>query len=141
MLLFVSKNASMEEVIRLIQEGADVNAVDNLGKTPLLLAARSNSNSDVLRVLIDNGADVAFKDKEGKNALDYADENEGLKGTDAYNLLRKKRFPGSNFSKGCLVKFLICMAFFDKCAKTMSVQSRDGMDPTSVSNFATFSAT
>ena len=69
-LLFVVKNASMEEVTRLIQEGADVNAVvGSLGKTPLMIAARFNENPDVLRVLIDNRADVNAVDDDGKTPL------------------------------------------------------------------------
>jgi ankyrin repeat protein len=50
-------NASVEEITRLIQEGADVNAVGRHGNTPLMHAA-FNSNPNVLRVLIENGADV-----------------------------------------------------------------------------------
>jgi len=57
--------------------------------TPLMIADRHNSNPDVLRVLIENGADVAIKINDYR-ALDYADENWELKGTDAYKLLRKK---------------------------------------------------
>ena len=54
------------------------------------MIATTNPNHDVLRILIDSGADVGIKSKEGKTALDYAEENEELKGTDALNLLRKK---------------------------------------------------
>ena len=62
------------------------------GWTPLMIAARQNLNSEVIRFLIESGADVGVKNKEGKRALDYAEWNENLKGTDVYNLLRKKRF-------------------------------------------------
>ena len=74
----------------MLENGADVNAVDMFGMTPLMQAATYNSNPKILRTLIENGADVAAKNKEGKTALDYAERNEKLKGTDAYNLLREK---------------------------------------------------
>jgi ankyrin repeat protein len=52
-------------------------------------AARYN-HPGVLQALIENGADIDIKDKNGRRALDYAKDNEKLKGTDAYNLLRGK---------------------------------------------------
>jgi len=74
----------------LIENGADVNAADKRGRTPLILAARRNSNHYILPILIENGANVMAKDEDGKMALDYAELNRALKGTDEYNLLREK---------------------------------------------------
>ena len=48
--------------------GADVNATDERGSTPLLEAARYG-HEDVTRVLIAAGADVKAKDNDGKTAL------------------------------------------------------------------------
>lgn len=48
--------------------GADVNATDERGSTPLLEAARYG-HEDISRVLIAAGADVKAKDKDGKTAL------------------------------------------------------------------------
>ena len=48
--------------------GADVNAKDERGSTPLLEAARYGHN-DIARVLIATGADLKVKDKDGKTAL------------------------------------------------------------------------
>jgi ankyrin repeat protein len=48
--------------------GADVNATDDRGSTPLLEAARYG-HDDVTRVLIAAGADLKAKDKDGKTAL------------------------------------------------------------------------
>ena len=48
--------------------GADVNARDERGSTPLLEAARYG-HEDIARVLIAAGADVKAKDKDGKTAL------------------------------------------------------------------------
>ena len=103
LMLAASGNFNPEVLIVLIDNGANVNAVDCGGKTPLMYAAERN-NPDVLQVLLDNGADVSIKNCRrekaldynewyfGKNALDYAEENEELRGTEAYNLLREKTF-------------------------------------------------
>lgn len=52
----------------LSSPGADVNAIDERGSTPLLEAARYG-HEDITRVLIAAGADVKAKDKDGKTAL------------------------------------------------------------------------
>jgi len=83
-----SDSASVEEVARLIKEGADVNAANNSGSTPLILAAQYSSNPDVLQVLIDNGASIDIQDKKGKRAIDYAEQNEALAGSSIFDLLR-----------------------------------------------------
>ena len=89
-------NKNPDIILVLLKNGADIDAVDEGGMTPLMHAAeRSNdgdihSNPDALRVLIENGADVAIKDGDNYRALDYASENRELEKTDAYKLLRKK---------------------------------------------------
>jgi len=52
----------------LSSPGANVNAKDERGSTPLLEAARYG-HDDICRVLIAAGADVKAKDKDGKTAL------------------------------------------------------------------------
>lgn len=53
--------------------GADVNARDGKGNTPLMLAAHVDSPSSV-RALIQAGADVNAKNYQGQNALHVANE-------------------------------------------------------------------
>ena len=48
--------------------GADVNATDERGSTPLLEAAR-HGHEDICRVLIAADANLKAKDKDGKTAL------------------------------------------------------------------------
>ena len=48
--------------------GADVNATDERGSTPLLEAARYG-HEDISRVLIAAGANLKAKDRDGKTAL------------------------------------------------------------------------
>ena len=52
----------------LSSPGADVNAIDERGSTPLLEAARYG-HEDICRVLIAGGANLKSKDKDGKTAL------------------------------------------------------------------------
>jgi ankyrin repeat protein len=52
----------------LSSPGADVNATNERGSTPLLEAARYG-HEDICRVLIAAGADVKAKDRDGKTAL------------------------------------------------------------------------
>ena len=58
----------------LSSPGANVNATDERGSTPLLEAARYG-HEDICRVLIASGANLKAKDKDGKTALMLAVQN------------------------------------------------------------------
>ncbi|MHB0998594.1 MAG: ankyrin repeat domain-containing protein [Armatimonadota bacterium] len=55
-------------VSKLIKGGADVNAANSNGITPLMLAALS-SDPEITKLLLDGGANVNAKDSEGETAL------------------------------------------------------------------------
>jgi uncharacterized protein len=64
--------ASEPDIVRrLVARGADVNAVDDDGETPLMLAAE-HGDSDLVSALLDNRADLNRKDHTGKTARDHA---------------------------------------------------------------------
>ncbi|WP_341821498.1 ankyrin repeat domain-containing protein [Wolbachia endosymbiont (group A) of Myopa testacea] len=56
-LIQAAKKGDINEVRRLISEGVDVNAKDNIGWTPLRWAVKNN-HSTTAEVLLDNGADL-----------------------------------------------------------------------------------
>ena len=55
----------------LLEHGADVNACDNFGKSPLHYAS-ALGNRGLVKLLLRNGADVYQKDRDGFTVLDYA---------------------------------------------------------------------
>lgn len=55
----------------LLIEGADVNAKNKLGKTPLHVVGGNFHKSEVVELLLDNGADMNVLDNDGKSPLFY----------------------------------------------------------------------
>ena len=64
-----SRLGDMELVRLLIQEGADVNAQDEDGESPLHGAMARSDNYDVARTLIENGAELSTRAIDGKTPL------------------------------------------------------------------------
>jgi ankyrin repeat protein len=70
-------NKKMDEsglVLTLIKAGADVNAVNEDGLSPLHIAAQSawGDKTKIVQLLIKNGADVNARCKDGLTPRDYA---------------------------------------------------------------------
>ena len=91
-LMLAAYSGHLEIIDILIKAGADVNArKDNYDGLTVLMEATSSkwTNTETVNALLDAGADVKAKDNDGKTALDYARENEKLKGTDALARLER----------------------------------------------------
>jgi ankyrin repeat protein len=92
-LIFSAGSSTTPEIVTLLLEkGAEVEARDTDGWTPLMIAARFSSTSEIVTVLLEKGADALAKSKAGKKAIDYAEENDKLKGTKAYWKLHDQSF-------------------------------------------------
>ena len=67
----------LEIAVALVKAGAEINAVDSAGRSPLKLAATSNSYVSVgggalIEYLVENGADINQKESTGYTALSWA---------------------------------------------------------------------
>ena len=82
---------------RLVRWGANLEARDNSGRTPLHHAAAWDVHEGLhagesLVALLDAGADPLAMDEDGRTPWDLAKENEALKGSKAYGRLDDARF-------------------------------------------------
>lgn len=76
-LMRASRLGSLEIAIALVATGAEINAVDNAGRSPLKLAATRSSYINVgggalIEYLVKNGADLSTKESTGQTALSWA---------------------------------------------------------------------
>ena len=73
----VARSGNKEIIGKLIQYGADLDATDNEGRTPLIRLL-DNKRTDAALFLIEQGADTEITDNSGHKAIDYATAH-GLK--------------------------------------------------------------
>jgi ankyrin repeat protein len=67
-LIEAAREGNVSEVTRLLDSGADVNAVDSEGWSPLIAASWAG-HLKVVRILLERGADVHARDGAGETAL------------------------------------------------------------------------
>lgn len=68
----VVRSEDLAALITLVERGADVNARNAAGQTPLMNAARVRNNTSQLEQLIHLGADTTLRDHGGMTALMHA---------------------------------------------------------------------
>ena len=121
-------------VARLIEEGADVNAVNKYGDRPLSFA---QGNAPILRMLVEAGADVNFVDKDGNTPLIVALQSSFLRydtvkilinaGADV-NAVNKYGYTASSYAKEYKVYQELISAIKDGDAKEVARLITNGAD-------------
>ena len=78
-------------VKRCLESGSDIEARSEGGWTPLHVAAQLGTSETII-ALIKAGVDITARDRANKLPWHYAEQNDKIKGTDAYWRLREAQF-------------------------------------------------
>lgn len=81
-LRIAAREERLEDIEKLIKEGADLNSRSETGVTALMYAAR-NCSPPVIQLLLREKADVNVRDQDGRGALIYAIKESCLEGAKA----------------------------------------------------------
>lgn len=99
-LIDAAKQGDVVSVQVLLGQGADVNATEKYGWTPLLWAA-VNGHTEVVKLLLDSGAKVNVKNELGWTSLEYAKLKDTNKSSNSSNnTAQKNRFTRTEQGKG-----------------------------------------
>ena len=66
------KSGDLTAVAAMVDRGVDVNARNDAGQTPLMMAAMGRRGEDLIELLFHQGADIRARDKSGMTALMHA---------------------------------------------------------------------
>src|SRR5439155_27140437 len=69
----VTQQFFLRRIKDLLAVGINVNGQDEKGKTALMAAA-SEGNIEIVKIVLKQGDDVRLRDNENRSALEYADE-------------------------------------------------------------------
>nr|WP_026319929.1 ankyrin repeat domain-containing protein [Siminovitchia fordii] len=70
-LIASAENGNTDDVLALLQDGADIDATDENGRTAVM-AATYNNEVDTVKALIQKGADINIRDNNSDNVLLHA---------------------------------------------------------------------
>jgi len=88
---FAVRYGTPDNIAALVTAGAYVEAREVDGKTPLHFAAKYGS-PDRIAALLRAGASGSVKDVDGKTPFDLAEDNDTVKGTNAYSELNDAKY-------------------------------------------------
>lgn len=96
LIKFPMCDMNTSDIVQLLVEcGADVNALDANGNTPLHIETKNKPNNAIIKYLIENHAHIDIKNQEGETPLDFLAENPQL-------LSDNKIYPLQHLSLQCL---------------------------------------
>lgn len=70
-LIIAAEQEDVEQVLKLLKDGADINATDEHGRTAVMAAIYKNK-TDTVKALIQKGANINIRDEKLNNVLLYA---------------------------------------------------------------------
>lgn len=70
-LIVAAERGDAKEVVRLLEEGANINAQDGMGRTAIMAATHGN-HTKIVKILINAGANIHLQDKIHDNPFLYA---------------------------------------------------------------------
>ena len=70
-LIVAAEKGDTDRMLKLLQDGADINATDGRGRTAVMAATYENK-ADMVKALINKGADINIRDNNLNNVLLYA---------------------------------------------------------------------
>lgn len=100
----IAKLGDVDQLERALARGADVNARNNLGLTPLMMAAY-HGQTDMVKALVEHGADVNSVDNRGLRAAMLAKDSGNAKILRTLVGRAVKRSPAAPQSEASAVRF------------------------------------
>ena len=82
--IVLCQKGSLQEISDAVKNGANLNASNRRGWTPLMFAVNSNPNPDVITTLIKAGADISARDNRGITPFMLAVDKGNLKAITAF---------------------------------------------------------
>ena len=94
---------------RLLQEGADANALDERGRPTLLVAIANRASKEMVELLLEHGADLFWTTEEGVGLLDEAVERNRLDLAELF--IEKGLDPATTRRKSGMTAFMLAACF------------------------------
>ncbi len=137
---YVSRAGTPEMVKVLITHGADLNSLDDLGRTPLHVAVAYHS-TEIVKLLIDAGADINRREEfqGGRTSLYYAIDRENLENVKL--LIAAGADVNQYVNTSCYAETPLCMAIKRNCPEIVTVLIAAGADVNQYVNTSCYAET